>query len=209
MKCKVQRSETWPHRNQRRRPPTAVKKQRRPRRTISVRVSKNATCFRLALSSICSHNYTRCQRARTGARTKALCYMPINKVIKGHLRWRGRSLHQDSASVFRTHKKLSAMMSRRRTQRCCKWGPSVCWRQSILSCIHKSSGAKHTCLMWLSSGPWIKVHFGCTAACKVCIFIVFWWTRRANSANHWRTHSCRPTNDRWTGSGISYGKQEQ
>lgn len=90
--------------NQCQRPPTAVKKQRYPRWTISERVSKNATCFRLALSSICSHNYARCQRGRTGVRTKALCYMLINKVIKGHLRWRSRSRDQDSASVFRTHK---------------------------------------------------------------------------------------------------------
>lgn len=75
-----------------------------PRWTISVHVSKNATCFRLALSSICSHNYTGCQRGRTSVRTKALCYMLINKVIKGHLHWRSRALDQNSASVFRTHK---------------------------------------------------------------------------------------------------------
>ena len=65
----------------------------------------DATCFRLALFSSCSHNYACCQ-CRERECAPQHCAMPINKVVKGHLWRHSHSPKGDSASVSRTHKGL-------------------------------------------------------------------------------------------------------
>lgn len=64
-----------------------------------------ATCFHLALFSICSHNYACCQ-CKERVCAPQHCAMAINKVVKGHLCRHSHSPEGDSASVFRTHKGL-------------------------------------------------------------------------------------------------------
>lgn len=67
----------------------------------------DATCFRLALFSSCSHNYASCQ-SRKGEGAPQHCATPINKVVKGHLWRHSHSPKGDSASVCRQHKEVEA-----------------------------------------------------------------------------------------------------
>lgn len=84
----------------------------------------DATCFRLALFSSCSHNYACCQcREREGAPQH--CAMPINKVVKGHLWRHSHSPEGDSASVSRAHKGLKCV---------CAVGHGKAWNERHLLC---------------------------------------------------------------------------
>lgn len=105
MKCKVQRSETRSAGNRRRRPPSAVKKRRAAPGERFPRAPRKRHLFSFSTFPASVHIITLAvsARGRTGVRTKALCYMLINKVIKGHLHWRARSFSIGIQPLFWEH----------------------------------------------------------------------------------------------------------
>ena len=138
----------------------------------------DATCFRLALFSSCSHNYACCQcREREGAPQH--CAMPINKVVKGHLWRHSHSPKGDSASVSRTHKGLKSIYMQLDILKLEMSG--ICFLICVFTLVPLTRLCKHSlspfifwCFLWLDviASKWSIE----TSSVKPTLFMAFFFS---------------------------------
>lgn len=139
----------------------------------------DATCFRLALFSSCSHNYARCQ-CREWEGAPQHCAMPINKVVKGHLWRHSRSPEGSFGVCFQSVYKVEVWMCSW-TEQSQKWEASAP-RCAATLCLHwKPSTNIPTCQEHLERHPSISYvmasyithrHLGLEPT--PCVWVWFW-----------------------------------